>query len=204
MLVIGLTGSIGSGKTTASELFSQKDIPIINADTIARQLLDIDTPEYHKVIAHFGKDIINEDKSLNRGKIRKIIFANQQQKIWLEQLLHPQIKLSINNSIISLKHKQPAPSYCIVEIPLLKDKANYPMLDRMLLIDCNQKTQIERVTNRDNCSEDLIHSIIASHPAIDKRRKNADDIIENNGTLDELKQKIEKQHKLYSQLSHPN
>lgn len=185
MLVIGLTGGIGSGKTTVANLFADLGVPIIDADVIAREVTQIGQPALESIAQHFGENILAGDGSLNRSKLRELIFKQPQEKKWLENLLHPLIRQHIETQIAALK----AP-YCIAVIPLLFEGKGYTFIDRILVVDTPSHLQIERTVKRDNTSISAVQSIINSQIKQDIRLAKADDVIKNEGGLAELREKV--------------
>lgn len=192
MLTIGLTGGIGSGKSTVAYLFSERHIPIIDADKIARELTEANQPDFTKIVEHFGPTIITQDNQLDRKKLRLIIFADEKEKKWLEQLLHPSIQKKMQEEI-----KNKTASYCIAVIPLLIEAEVYSFIDRILVVDTTQDLQIERVIARDNLPRSHIETILkAQIPRTDRIAK-AHDVITNNGKIDDLIPQVEKLHLFY-------
>ena len=194
--VIGLTGGIGSGKTTVSTLFQKLGVPIIDADVIAHDITKKNTPAYKTILAHFGKTILQEDQTLDRKKLRDIIFQNPTEKKWLENLLHPMIRTAIKESVSQVKTP-----YCLCVIPLLVESADYPFLDRILVIDTHLKTQLARVKARDHHSDAFIKKIIGSQASNAARLKIADDIIVNNGDIAFLEKEVRHLHERYKRLA---
>ncbi len=195
MFCIGLTGNIGSGKSTVAKYFKALGVDIINADQIARTLTLNDTPAFREIVQHFGKSILTPQKELNRPHLRELIFNNEQERLWLENLLHPLIRQQIEQDITKVTSP-----YCIIEIPLLTNKARYPYLNHVLLVKTQENQQLARLVIRDNSAEKDIRTILA----IQKKNEAAqmaiaDDIILNTGTEEALKQKVEVLHKRYLQ-----
>lgn len=193
---IGLTGDIASGKTTVATLFSQLGIEVISADKISRELTQKEKHIYKIIVAHFGTKILNPDKELNRSQLREIIFSNPKEREWLEQLLHPLIRLEIKEKVAAC-----TTPYCIVEIPLLITKHNYPYIDRVLLITTPIETQLSRVMQRDKCSKEQAQAILSAQPNMNLRLKNADDVVVNDLEIEDLTTTINNLHRQYLQLS---
>lgn len=196
MLVIGLTGGIGSGKTTVTKLFSEYGVPIIDADLIAREMTEAPKIAWQKIKDYFGPEVLNKDSSLNRQKLRDLIFNDPQKRNWLEQLLHPLIRQEIENKIQELNVP-----YCIVAIPLLVETGPYPFISRILVVDTSLETQIERLQKRDQAKAEDLLKIIKTQSRREERIAAAQDLIENNGRFDDLQQKIKELHQLYLALS---
>ena len=204
MLVIALTGGIGSGKTTVSEIFKSKNIPIIDTDVIARQLVEKDKPAYIEIIKIFGEDILDKDKNINRKILRKIIFSSEEKRLQLENILHPLIWEVVDSELKKIKSYSDLPPYCIVVVPLLIENLakNKPIkFDRILVIDIEEKLQVQRTMKRDDCDELSANKIIKSQISRQTRIDAADDIIVNTGDLDFLNENIEKLHKKYIELT---
>ncbi|MCK4843190.1 MAG: dephospho-CoA kinase [Methylococcales bacterium] len=197
MLKIGLTGGIGCGKSTVTKLFNELyNIPVIDADIIARQLVQPEKPTLLILENLFGKAIINNDKSLNRDKLGEIIFTDPDKKQQLEETLHPLIYQEMNNIL-----NEQSCSYCILCIPLLIETKMTSFVDRILVIDCPIETQIKRVQLRDNLSTKRILSIISSQTSRKNRISHADDVIDNTNSLTQLAEQVKKLHNQYLLLS---
>ena len=192
MLKIGLTGGIGCGKSTIAELFAQYNIPIIDADIIAHQLVEPKQPALALLEQTFGQTITNTDGSLNRSQLRDIIFSDSVKKIQLESILHPLIFQKIQSEC----DKQTAP-YCVLCIPLLIETDMTSFVDQTLVVDCPVKTQIARVKQRDQLSTERILSIISRQFSREKRLSYADDIIDNSGSTAQLLDQVKRLHNQY-------
>ena len=204
MLIIALTGGIGSGKTTVSEIFKSKNIPVIDTDVIARQIVEKDKPEYNKIIKLFGKKILNKDKNIDRLALGKLIFSSKEKRLQLEKLLHPVIWNTVASQIKVLTSSLPIPAYCIIVVPLLLEnitKIKPVTFDRILVIDADEETQIKRSKKRDNCDETLIKNIMKNQVSRQIRIDAADDIILNSDDFDSLNKKIENLHQQYQLLA---
>lgn len=182
-LVIGLTGGIGSGKTTISDHFQSLGAKVIDADVIARQVVAIGSPALNAIAEYFGDDYLLEDGQLNRAVLRSHIFSNEVDKKWLSDLLHPLIRAEI------VKQTSAAESpYCVLVAPLLIENHLLMLVNRVLVVDISEETQLARTLQRDTSSEQEIKAIIASQTTRSTRRKHADDIINNdNLALSEVK-----------------
>ena len=199
MLVIALTGGIGSGKTTVSEIFKSKNIPIIDTDIIARQIVEQDKPAYIEIIKSFGKEILNNDNSINRQALRKLIFSSTEKRLQLENILHPVIWQEVKSQLSSLTSP-----YCIIVVPLLFEnltKITAVKFDRVLVIDTEEEMQIKRSQKRDNSDIEVIKNIMKSQVSRQVRIDEANDIILNTDNLDSLNKQVEKLHQQYLKLS---
>ncbi|QMT60394.1 dephospho-CoA kinase [Legionella sp. PC997] len=189
---VGLTGDIASGKTTVAELFSKLGIKVIYADIISRELTKKNELAYKKIVEHYGHRVLKQDEELDRSKLREIIFANHQERYWLEHLLHPLIRQEIEKQVDTC-----TTPYCIVEIPLLITKQSYPYINRILLVRAPKKIQIARLMQRDKCSTEQALAILSVQPDINIRLESADDLIENNMEIDELTKAVNDLHDKY-------
>jgi dephospho-CoA kinase len=196
MLKVGLTGGIGCGKTTVSDLFAGLGAPVLDADQVARELTEKGQPGLAQIREAFGESILNEDGSLNRLQLKKLIFADAERKRKLEAILHPLIFDALTANIGRLK----AP-YCILSIPLLFETKMEPAVDRILVVDCPVELQIERVSKRDKLDIETIRAIIGSQVSRDYRRNHADDLLDTSQTDNPLAEQVKKLHNLYLSLS---
>ncbi len=187
--IVGLTSSIGGGKTTAIELFSQCGIDHVDADTISHQLTVKGTDLAEEIIAHFGEDYRNQDGSLNRQALRDRIFTIASDRIWLEKLLHPHIRTELVKQL-----KQCHSPYALLVAPLLFETSLYKICDQTIVIGVTQQLQLERVRSRDNISKRQAQEILAAQMPLSEKIKRADHLIENNGTKEEFAKKIQQLH----------
>ncbi len=201
MLIVGLTGGIGSGKTAVSNLFENLGVPVIDTDVIARQLVNNNTSVLNEIISVFGQTILKPNGTLDRKKLAQVIFHQKEEKQLLENILHPRIRIEVNSKIQSFNSDTAPPQYIIVVIPLLFETGFRDLIDRILVVISDAKTRIERVKQRDNRDVDEIRSIINSQVTDERRTSEADDIIENNGDFKQLESQIRHLHKKYTKLS---
>lgn len=196
MFVVGLTGGIGSGKSEVSRRFEALGIHVVDADIVAREVVEPNQPALQQIKNHFGESIFNEDGTLNRSQLRSIIFAQPEQKKWLENLLHPIIRG------LTIQQLQEAKSpYAILSSPLLLETAQHQLTDRILVIDTSEELQLARASARDNNNAEQIKAIMASQMSRAERCAKADDIILNNGNLEDLDQQVNQLHTTYLQLA---
>ncbi|MCU7815955.1 MAG: dephospho-CoA kinase [Candidatus Thiodiazotropha sp. (ex Lucinoma kastoroae)] len=196
MLVIALTGGIGSGKSAVSRHFESLGVPVLDADLLAHQLVKPGFPALLEIQAVFGDQMVDAQGRLNRAALRAIVFGDPQQRHRLEAILHPRIRQTME---AWLEH-QSAP-YVVLVIPLLFETGQTTLADRVLVVDCDESLQIERVAKRDRLSTAQIAQIIASQVDRQTRLRGADDVIENNGTLDTLIEATERLHQTYLKLA---
>jgi dephospho-CoA kinase len=196
MLKIGLTGGIGCGKSTVANIFEQLKVPVIDADDIAHQLVAVGQPALARIALEYGPDILNTDGSLNRTRLRELVFSDAQQKQKLEAILHPLVYQAIQTELEQLT----AP-YCIIGIPLLFETKMTHLVDRTLVVDCSVETQLERLQKRDAMTIASIQAIIDSQVSRAFRKAHADDLIDNSKTDDRLAEAVKKMHNFYLSLS---
>ncbi|HLF66252.1 MAG TPA: dephospho-CoA kinase [Gammaproteobacteria bacterium] len=195
MLTIGLTGGVGSGKSTAARFFSELNVGIVDADLIAKDLLN--TPQMADTVKRqFGSQICNPNGELNRYKLRQLIFSDLKARLWLEEFLHPQIRAQI---IVAITRCTSA--YVVVVIPLLVETQKEDYIDRILLIDVPESVQISRLTNRDKITIEEAQTMLAAQASRKARLSCAHDVIENTGDLQQLKNKVHNLHGYYLQLA---
>ena len=196
MLVIGLTGGIGSGKSTVADIFAELGIPIIDMDRIARQIVAPGQPALQQIIHTFGENLIDADGQLNRQLLSTIIFDSAEKRHQLEAILHPIIRQETERQLAELKA-----AYCIVVIPLLLESDQRALVDRILVVDTPESLQISRTMRRDGISASQVEKILASQVDRKSRLSAADDIINNAGGLDDLRQQVNNLDHQYRTLS---
>lgn len=191
--IIGLTGGIGSGKTTVANIFAEFGIDVIDADVIARDLVSNGSPALCAISEHFGADFIQSDGQLNRALLRIKIFSNDTDKLWLNNLLHPLIR----EQIVSQANASSSP-YCIVVAPLLIENGLTALVSRVLVIDVSESTQLSRTTARDKNSKVQVQAIMNSQVSRHVRQAHADDLLNNdNCSIENLKKSVIQLHQVY-------
>ena len=194
MYVIGMTGGIGSGKTEVARIFAEYGIPIVDVDSISRDLTTTGKPVLRDIAKTFGAEVLNSDGSLNRSMLRQKIFSDETARKKLEAILHPAI---YDKAMEALQKNASAP-YQILDIPLLFESERYlKAINRSLVIDAEPSMQIARATKRDGLSKEAIQSIIDVQMPRDKRNALADDIISNTGSIADLREKVRQLHERY-------
>ncbi len=196
MLVIGLTGGIGSGKSTVAEMFESLGVPIIDMDRIARQIVEPDQPALTQIKQAFGEKIIDVNGQLNRQQLSKIIFDSAKKRHQLEAILHPLIRQETKRQLAELK----AP-YCIIVIPLLLESEQRSLVDRILVVDVPESLQINRTMQRDGISAEQVRKILAAQVERDSRLNAADDVIDNSAEMDDIRLRIKELDQQYRALS---
>jgi len=191
-LKIGLTGGIGSGKSTVSGLFEALGVPVIDADVIARSLLEPGTKATRQVIQIFGKDIAINEQEIDRAKLRERVFDNENARIRLESILHPIVHQKIRQQVETLTS-----SYCIVVIPLLFEAGHQDLVDRILVVHTSREKQVERAASRDRASTQEIEKILDSQIDPEERLAHADDVIDNTDGIEHLESRVRELDALY-------
>jgi len=196
MLIIGVTGGIGSGKTAVTDEFQRLGITIVDADIAARTVVEKGKPALNEIALHFGQEILLASGELDRAALRKLIFDNPDERKWLEQLTHPLIR----NEIIQGLQNATSP-YAILASPLLIESGQYHLVKRTLVVDVPENLQIERTCKRDNNDPGQVQAIIDAQLPRQKRLDHADDVICNNKDLAYLHTEVAKYHQLYLTIS---
>lgn len=194
-LIIGVTGGIGSGKTAATNEFERLGITVIDADIVAREVVEPGQPALASIVEHFGENILENDV-LNRAKLRDIIFTDPEQKLALNKIMHPAIRDAL------VKQLESADSvYVLLSAPLLFENGLDKYTQRNLVVDVPEAVQMQRASMRDGVEQQQIRAIIAAQMPRDERLVRADDVIVNTGSLDALHLKVQELHDKYLILS---
>jgi dephospho-CoA kinase len=195
MLVVALTGGIGSGKSTVSDRFGALGAPVIDADVIARQLTGPDSPALAMIEAQFGPDVLCDDGSLDRAALRRFVFNDPAARKRLEAILHPLIRMRMRQALATL-----AAPYAVLAIPLLFETGQADLADRVLVVDAPEQEQIRRVQQRSGLEPPEIERIMASQVTRAERLRRADDVIDNSGNLQSLLVQTDRLHEKYLKL----
>lgn len=193
---IGLTGGIASGKSTVAELFAERGIDIIDTDLIAREVVQPGEPALLEIRAEFGDTVIEADGSLDRAAMRRIIFSDDEDRRKLEAILHPRIGASARRQSEAANGP-----YQIIAVPLLVQSPLRQFIDRVLVVDCDEETQIQRLLLRDKESIEQVRRILASQSSREERLSIADDVIQNDESLSKLRLRVNELDRLYRQLA---
>ncbi|AER33959.1 MULTISPECIES: dephospho-CoA kinase [Pantoea] len=193
---VALTGGIGSGKSTIAGYFAASGVDIIDADVIAREVVEPGTPALQAIIERYGDAILTEQGTLQRSRLREIIFATPDEKNWLNALLHP----LINARTQQLKAQAASP-YVLWVVPLLVENRLQRQADRVLVVDTDEETQLRRTLQRDNVSLEQAKRILAAQATRQQRLDCADDIIDNSGAPEKALPQVAKLHQLYLKLA---
>ncbi|WP_295803262.1 dephospho-CoA kinase [uncultured Microbulbifer sp.] len=200
MFTVGLTGGIGSGKSAAAARFRHHGVNVVDADWAARVVVEPGRPALVEIAAHFGAHVIQTDGSLDRAALRKLVFDNPEERIWLEKLTHPLIRQEIISSLGRSGETHSAP-YAILESPLLIESGQYQLVQRVCVVDLPEAMQLERASARDANTLEQIRKIMAAQLPRAERCAKADDILDNSGSLDSLNAQVDALHQKYMQLA---
>ncbi|MGG8026001.1 dephospho-CoA kinase [Klebsiella aerogenes] len=193
---VALTGGIGSGKSTVADEFAHLGVTVIDADIIARQVVEPGTPALLAIAERFGPQMINDDGSLNRRRLRERIFAHSEDKAWLNALLHPMIQQETRRQM-----QASTSPYLLWVVPLLVENRLTDKADRVLVVDVPKETQIERTIRRDGVSREHAEHILAAQATREQRLAAADDVIENMGSADAVASHVARLHDKYLMLA---
>ncbi len=189
MFRVGLTGGIASGKSTISQLFSDLGIDIIDTDVISHQLMEPGQPAYQQTVKHFGARILNNNKTINRSTLRKIVFNQPAEKKWLENMIHPLIKQQSESALQSATS-----DYALLVVPLMYESGFNELVDYVISIDCPTTVQKKRLIERDGINEQLAEKMIHSQMRNDHRHARADSSLDNRENKD-ISSKVLQMHK---------
>ncbi|MBS1270301.1 MAG: Dephospho-CoA kinase [Gammaproteobacteria bacterium] len=192
MLKIGLTGGIGSGKTAVSDRFEALGVPVIDTDVLAREVVEPGEPALDELVATFGLEILQDDGRLNREHLRALVFTVPQAKQRVEAILHPAIRERLRVRLAELDAV-----YCVIVVPLLVETNFQEMVDRVLVVETPREQCIRWVMERNGMARRTVEQIMESQARSGERLHVAHDIIYNNGSLDELKAKVDRLHARY-------
>lgn len=191
-LVIGLTGGIGSGKTTVADRFAARGVPVIDADEIARRVVVRGEPAHGEIVREFGRDVLDAAGELDRRRMRERVFADEAKRERLEAIVHPRVYAEIERQLDGLD----AP-YAVVVVPLLIETGGRDRVDRVLVVDIPPRLQIERTSRRDGTTPEAVERILAAQMDRDARLAAADDVIENAGAPSALEEAVAELHRRY-------
>ncbi|ATG16623.1 TPA: dephospho-CoA kinase [Providencia alcalifaciens] len=194
--IVALTGGIGSGKTTVANEFAKLGVPLVDADVIARQVVEPNTPAIMSIAQHFGQNVINHDGSLNRGYLRTVVFSKPEEKMWLNALLHPLIQQETQKQLQQANYP-----YVLWVVPLLVENKITHLADRVLVVDVTREEQIERTIQRDNADREHVIHILDAQASREERLSYADDIITNHTNDADIPNKVVELHKQYLALA---
>ncbi len=194
--IVGLTGGIGSGKTTVANQFATLGIQLVDADLVARDLVAPGSAALAQIAAHFGDVILQQDGSLNRALLRQRIFTDPNEKQWLNQLLHPLIRQQILQQLAAATSP-----YVLLVAPLLIENGLQPLVDQLLVVDVSPESQLNRTSKRDQVSQSQVAAIMASQCSREQRRALATQLLDNDLPLQSLPERVAALHQIYSALA---
>lgn len=192
--IVGLTGGIGSGKSTVARQFGDLGVHWVDADQVAREVVEPGTPALRQIESHFGPDILKPDGSLDRARLRTVIFNEPDQRRWLETLLHPIIREELVRQLRPTDYALP---YVLLVSPLLLETDQHAITDRVLVVDVPESVQIARTVTRDDNPRDQVERIIAAQMPRQERCARADVIINNDRPADDTARQVEDLHRQF-------
>lgn len=187
-MLIGLTGGIGSGKSTVANMFNKKGIPVVDADTIAKKVVEPGEEAWEKIVEHFGKEILLPDQNIDRRKLGSIIFSDIQQRQVLNDITHPIIILEIMNKAKELEKQH---HHVIVDIPLLFESKREPLFDLIIVVYAEKETQLQRLMERDHLSAKEALQRIEAQFDLEQKKEKADIIIYNDKGLENTEKQVD-------------
>lgn len=188
-LIIGITGGIGSGKTAATNIFAQLGIDVVDADVVAREMVKVGSPVLERIVAEFGAGVLLPDGSLNRALLRQHIFADETKKLALNSIMHPAIRSALLTQL-----EAAGSDYVLLSAPLLFENGLEQYVDKVIVVDVDETTQIRRASDRDSVDKSQIETIISSQLPRQERINKADFIIDNSGSLIMLNEQVQAAH----------
>jgi dephospho-CoA kinase len=196
MLRVGLTGGIGSGKSTVAELFARRGVPVIDTDNVARQVVEPGRPALDDIVREFGSNLLDTNGRLDRARMRERVFNDPTARRRLESILHPRIRTAVRDQVATI-----AAPYCLIVVPLLVETGFNELIDRVLVVDVDEEQQRERTSRRDKVPAEAVGKIMATQATRVQRVAHADDVIVNSGTIADLEREVERLHASYLALS---
>lgn len=193
--ILGLTGGIGSGKSAAAERFAELGVHVVDADHVARSVVEPGSAALAQIVDRFGVPILASSGELNRAALRERIFTSVEDRHWLERLLHPLIRQEIWASLSRAESP-----YAVLVSPLLVESRQHEQVDRVLVVDVPEDLQLQRVLARDQVSENQVRAILAAQARRDDRLRHANDVLVNDRDLSWLRQEVDRLHDRYLQL----
>ena len=204
MNIVGLTGGIGSGKSTVARLFGDLGVHWVDADDVAREVVEPGTPALAGIAEHFGNEILTSDGALDRAQLRGIVFEKPEERVWLEGLLHPIIREELIRQLNPPLSPSPSPAggeggeyelpYVLLVSPLLLETDQHELVDRIIVIDVPKTVQLERTMARDTNSREQVERIIAAQMSREDRLARADEVVNNDRPLDDVTRQVRELH----------
>lgn len=194
MAVVGLTGGIGSGKSTVARLFGALGVHWVDADDVAREVVEPGTPALAKIAEHFGQDILLPDGGLDRSALRRIVFDAPEERAWLEGLLHPVIREELMRQLHSDSYALP---YVLLVSPLLLETDQHELVEKIVVVDVPVDVQVQRTMARDTNDREQVERIIAAQMPREQRLQKADNVVDNNLPMADVEQQVEALHQTF-------
>jgi dephospho-CoA kinase len=194
--VVGITGGIGSGKSAVTAHLENLGIDVVDADLVARVIVEPGQPALAEIAAHFGSEILQQDGTLDRAALRKIVFEDSTERAWLESLTHPAIRQEIERQL-----RRATSAYVVLSSPLLLEAKQHSFVNHVVVVDVTEELQIERTTIRDNNNAALVQKIMSAQLPRAERVNRADEVIDNSGSLSDLKFQTDALHQRLLDLS---
>ncbi|WP_297791871.1 dephospho-CoA kinase [uncultured Marinobacter sp.] len=194
MAVIGLTGGIGSGKSTVARMFGALGVHWVDADDVAREVVEPGTPALARIAEHFGEDILQADGSLDRARLRSIVFEQPEERTWLEGLLHPVIREELIRQLHPADYSLP---YVLLVSPLLLETDQHQLVEKVVVVDVPVEVQLSRTMARDDNDKAQVERIIAAQMPREKRLQKADEVVDNNEVMDDVERQVGELHKKF-------
>ena len=194
MAVVGLTGGIGSGKSTVARLFGALGVHWVDADDVAREVVEPGTPALKKIAEHFGQEILLPDGGLDRAALRRIVFDAPEERTWLEGLLHPVIREELMRQLRPVNYSLP---YVLLVSPLLLETDQHELVEKVVVVDVPVDVQIQRTMARDTNDREQVERIIAAQMPREQRLRKADDVVDNNLAMMDVERQVEQLHQTF-------
>jgi dephospho-CoA kinase len=190
MLIVGLTGGVASGKTTVSQILKKEGAYLIDADQIARDLVQPHTPAWNELQSVFGKDILKKNGSIDRKRLAEKVFSDPQQRHLLNRILHPRIKAEMKRRVGEISQKDPD-AIVVIDAALIVETGDDQEMDQLIVVTSTEEQQIERLRSRDGTNPEEAQKILSSQMDLEEKLKTADFVIRNEGPFEETKRRVE-------------
>jgi dephospho-CoA kinase len=201
MLIVGLTGGVASGKTVVSQILREEGAYLINADQIARELIQPHTPTWKELIRVFGQDILEKDGSIHRKKLAAKVFSDTHQRNLLNQILHPRIKEEMDRRVREIGQEDPE-AIVVIDAALLVEVGEHRKMDKVIVVTSTEAQQIERLKNRDGVEPEEAQKVLSSQMANEEKLKVADYVIRNEGSLEETRKRAKEIFQELKRIAH--
>lgn len=193
---VGITGGIGSGKSAVTDQLQTLGVVVVDADVVAREVVEPGSSALEQIVERYGKDLVDETGQLQRRRLREIVFAQPDERRWLEELTHPLIRERIAEQLLAAQS-----AYVVLSSPLLLEGRQKDFVDHVVVVDVAEDTQLARTMARDNNSEKLVRSIMRAQASRQERLSQADSVLDNDGSRAELTLQVDKLHQTLLRLA---